>query len=258
MELLSWNVNGIRACIANGFIEWVKQRNPDIICVQETKAQPNQISFVLDLPKYHTYWHSALKKGYSGVLTLSKQRPLSELNSLGVKEFDVEGRFLQLEFPNFYLINTYFPNAQRELKRLDFKLKFNQTFLQHIESLRKQEKGIVICGDFNVAHKEIDLKNPKANQENAGFSPDERAWFSELIDHGYIDTFREFYPESEGKYTWWTYRYNARAKNIGWRIDYFIINEEFRDFLESAFILEDVEGSDHAPIGITLKELEVK
>ncbi|UCE12737.1 MAG: exodeoxyribonuclease III [Candidatus Heimdallarchaeota archaeon] len=254
MELLSWNVNGIRACIANGFIEWVKRRSPDIVCVQETKAQPNQITFGLDLPEYHAYWHSAKKKGYSGVLTLSKQKPLSESKKLGGKEFDIEGRFLQLEFTNFYLINAYFPNSQRELKRLDFKLKFNQTVLHHIEKLRRLGKGIVICGDFNVAHKEIDLKNPKANQKNAGFSPNERAWFTELIDYGYIDTFREFYPETEGEYTWWTYRYNARKKNIGWRIDYFIINKEFHEHLSSAFILKDVMGSDHAPIGITLKD----
>ncbi len=250
MELISWNVNGIRACINKGFIEWVKQRDPEILCIQETKAQPNQISFSFDIPDYNIYWSSAKKKGYSGVATFSKQKPISISKELGIKEFDGEGRFLQLEYERFFLINTYFPNAQRELKRLEFKLQFNQAMLKYLESLRKK-KDLVICGDFNVAHKEIDLKNPKINQNNAGFSPKERAFFTELLEYGYIDTFREFDQSSE-QYTWWTYRYNARSKNIGWRIDYFIINKEFREELKSAFILQNVMGSDHAPIGIIL------
>ena len=250
MELLSWNVNGLRACINKGFIEWIQQRDPDILCVQETKAQPDQISFAFDLPEYKIYWSSAKKKGYSGVATFTKQKPLS-VSKMGIKEFDEEGRVLQLEFKEFYLINTYFPNAQRELKRLDYKLRFNQALLKHIENLR-ENKNLVVCGDFNVAHKEIDLKNPKTNMNNAGFSPKEREFFSNLLEHNYIDTFREF-DQSPEKYTWWTYRYNARKNNIGWRIDYFVINKEFRERLESAFILSDVMGSDHAPIGIILK-----
>ncbi|MFX0119911.1 MAG: exodeoxyribonuclease III [Promethearchaeota archaeon] len=253
MELLSWNVNGIRACINKGFTEWVKERQPQILCIQETKAQTNQISFSFDLPEYHIYWSSAKKKGYSGVATFSKIKPLSISQELGVNEYDSEGRFIQLEFTDFFLINLYFPNSQRELKRLDFKLKFNQIVLDHIEKLRKKNKGIVLCGDFNVAHKEIDLKNPKTNQNNAGFSPQERAFFTELLENGYLDTFRE-YDQSSEQYTWWTYRYNARVNNIGWRIDYFVINREFRNRLKSAFILKDVMGSDHAPIGITLKD----
>ncbi|UCG01886.1 MAG: exodeoxyribonuclease III [Candidatus Heimdallarchaeota archaeon] len=251
MELLSWNVNGIRACIKKGFIEWVKQRDPEILCLQETKAQADQISFSFDLPDYRIYWSSAKKKGYSGVATLTKIKPVSVLQGLGVKEFDIEGRFLQLEFEDFFLINLYFPNAQRELKRLDYKLRFNQTLLAYLNKIKEKNKGIILCGDFNVAHKEIDLKNPKTNQNNAGFSPQERAFFTELLEHGYIDTFREF-DQSPEQYTWWTYRYNARTRNIGWRIDYFLIDLEFRERLESAFILNEVMGSDHVPVGIII------
>lgn len=253
LELISWNVNGIRACINKGFIEWVKQRDPEILCLQETKAQANQISFSFDLPNYHIYWSSAKKKGYSGVSTFTKIKPISILHGLGKKEFDDEGRFLQLEFNKFYLLNLYFPNAQRELKRLDYKLRFNQTLLAYLTELKKKKKGIILCGDFNVAHKEIDLKNPKENQNNAGFSPKERAFFSELLEYGYIDTLREF-DQSPEQYTWWTYRYNARSRNIGWRIDYFVINQELRDRLKSAFILKEVIGSDHVPVGIVLEE----
>jgi exodeoxyribonuclease-3 len=244
-------VNGIRACINKGFIEWLRTENPDILCIQETKAQPNQISFSFDLPSYHVYWNSASKKGYSGVSIFTKTNPLAVSKNLGVEEFDEEGRFLLLEYKEFYLINLYFPNAQRGLKRIDFKIKFNQTLLEFIKKLNKEDKGIILCGDFNVAHKEIDLKNPKTNQKNAGFSPREREEFTYLLNHGYIDTFREF-NQSSDQYTWWTYRYNARTRNIGWRIDYFLVNKEFQSYLESAFILKDVMGSDHAPIGITV------
>lgn len=252
MEILSWNVNGIRACINKGFIEWVKRRDPEILCLQETKAHPNQISFAFDFPDYHIYWSSAKKKGYSGVSTFSKQKPLAISEEIGIREFDNEGRFLELEYREFYVINLYFPNAQRGLKRLDFRLRFNQTVLEYIEDLRKK-KNLVICGDFNVAHKEIDLKNPKSNKNNAGFSIKERAFFTELLENGYIDTFRE-YDQSSGQYTWWTYRYNARTRNIGWRIDYIIVNKEFRERLQSAFILKDVMGSDHTSIGITISD----
>ncbi len=252
MEIISWNVNGIRACIKNGFIEWVKDKDPDILCIQETKANPKQVSFTFDLPNYTVHWHSAQKKGYSGVATFTKQKPLSISTKIGHNEFDSEGRCLLLEFEMFYLINLYFPNAQRGLKRLDFKLAFNDILLENIEKLRKR-KNIVLCGDFNVAHKEIDLRNPQANQNNAGFSRPEREWFSKLLDQKYIDTFRFFHPGEEGAYSWWTYRYQARDKNIGWRVDYFVVNEEMQDKLEDAYILSEVLGSDHAPVGIKVK-----
>jgi exodeoxyribonuclease-3 len=250
IELISWNVNGIRACISKGMISWVKKRNPDILCIQETKAQPDQLSLTLDLPEYHTIWNSAEKKGYSGVLTLSKEKPLTTETKLGVSDIDKEGRFLQLEYDKFFLINLYFPNAQRELKRLDFKQKFNATLLQYVEQL-KHEKPVVLCGDFNVAHKEIDLKNPKSNEKNAGFSPPERASFTELLEHGYLDTFRMF-NQDPGHYSWWTYRYNARQKNVGWRIDYFVVTEDLQSSVKNAFILPEVMGSDHAPVGVNL------
>lgn len=252
MELISWNVNGIRACIKKGLLYWVEKRDPDILCIQETKAQPKQV--LMNLPSYNFYWSSAEKKGYSGVLTLSKEKPLSVSKGFGLKKFDNEGRFLQLEYDLFFLINLYFPNAQRGLKRLDFKLEFNEELMKYVENLRKQhtEKGIIMCGDFNVAHKEIDLKNPKNNIKNAGFCPKERGSFTKLLEKGYIDTFREF-NQSPEEYTWWTYRSDARARNIGWRIDYFVINQEFRKNLKSALILQDVMGSDHCPIGITIK-----
>jgi exodeoxyribonuclease-3 len=232
-------------------LDWIVKRKPDILCIQETKAQPEQV--LMNLPSYNFYWSSAEKKGYSGVLTLSKEKSLSVKKGFGIKKFDEEGRFLQLEYDEFYLINLYFPNAQRELKRLDFKLEFNEELLKYVEILRKKStnKGIILCGDFNVAHKEIDLKNPKTNMKNAGFSPEERESFTKFLERGYLDTFREF-DQSPGKYTWWTYRSNARARNIGWRIDYFVINQNFQKNLKSAFILQDVMGSDHCPVGISI------
>ncbi|MFW9779967.1 MAG: exodeoxyribonuclease III [Candidatus Heimdallarchaeota archaeon] len=256
MELLTWNVNGLRACINKGFIEWVKAHQPDVLCVQETKAQPDQVSLSFELPEYRGFWNSAKKKGYSGVLTLVRTpyKPSSIKKKMGKRKLDEEGRFLQLEFDQFYLLNFYFPNAQRELKRLDFKLEFNDAVLAYCEALRKK-KHLILCGDFNVAHKEIDLKNPKTNHKNAGFSPPERDWFSSLLEHGYMDTFREF-DQSPDQYTWWSYRSNARPRNIGWRIDYFVINQEFRPFLQSAFILQDVMGSDHAPAGIKINNFK--
>jgi exodeoxyribonuclease-3 len=232
-------------------LDWIVKRKPDILCIQETKAQPEQV--LMNLPSYNFHWSSAEKKGYSGVLTLSKEKSLSVKKGFGIKKFDEEGRFLQLEYDEFYLINLYFPNAQRELKRLDFKLEFNEELLKYVEILRKKStnKGIILCGDLNVAHKEIDLKNPKTNMKNAGFSPEERESFTKFLERGYLDTFREF-DQSPGKYTWWTYRSNARARNIGWRIDYFVINQNFQKNLKSAFILQDVMGSDHCPVGISI------
>ena len=248
--IISWNVNGIRACISKGMLDWIRSADPDILCIQETKAQPDQLSLAFDLPDYHPYWHSAEKKGYSGVLSLTKEEPLGIKKKLNDSEIDKEGRFLQLEYENFFLINLYFPNAQRELKRIDYKMYFNHSLLKYIEHLRKK-KPIILCGDFNVAHKEIDLKNPKANEKNAGFSPKERAFFTELLSNKYIDTFRMFNQKPD-QYSWWTYRYNARQKNIGWRIDYFVVTENLQNNLKDAYILQDVFGSDHAPVGIKL------
>ncbi len=250
LTIISWNVNGIRACINKGMLDWIKNYKPDILCIQETKAQPQQLSLVFDLPAYQSFWHSAEKKGYSGVLTLTKEAPLSTKKNFMIPEFDNEGRVLQLEYENFFLINLYFPNAQRGLKRIDYKLQFNKSLLKYIEKL-KRTKPIILCGDFNVAHKEIDLKNPKTNKENAGFSIKEREFFTELLQKGYIDTFRMFNKEPD-QYSWWTYRNNARQRNIGWRIDYFVVTENLRENVRDAFILQDVFGSDHAPVGIKL------
>jgi exodeoxyribonuclease-3 len=250
IELLSFNVNGIRACIKKGLLEWIKDRKPDILCIQETKAQPDQLSLALDLPDYHSYWKSAEKKGYSGVLTLTKVKPIDIVTKTGVLVLDTEGRFLQLEFEKFFLINLYFPNAQRQLKRLAYKQEFNRELLSYAEKL-KQKKTVILCGDFNVAHKEIDLKNPKTNMKNAGFSSEERAFFTNLIEHGYLDTLRMFNLEPD-QYSWWTYRNNARERNIGWRIDYFVVTIDLESNVKNAFILPEVMGSDHAPVGIEI------
>jgi len=250
IEIISWNVNGLRAAIKKRFLKWVESRSPDILCIQETKSEPIPLFFAM--PDHDGFWNTAHKKGYSGVATFTKLKPISVKKRIPNANFNNEGRFLQLEFNDFFLINLYFPNAQRLLKRIDFKMDFNKRILKHIDDLKNKGKCIILCGDFNAAHKEIDLANPKTNQKNAGFTPEERAFITELIDHGFIDTFREF-DKSPGKYTWWTYRYNARSKNIGWRIDYFFINKEFKDYLKSAFILSDVMGSDHCPIGINLE-----
>jgi len=248
IEIISFNVNGIRASIKKGLLEWIKERKPDILCIQETKAQPDQISLAIDLTDYHAYWNSAEKKGYSGVLTLTKIKPKKVLIKTGKKVLDSEGRFLLLEYENFFLINLYFPNSQRQLKRLDYKLLFNREILSYSEKL-KQRKPVILTGDFNVAHKEIDLKNPKTNKKNAGFSSEERAFFTEFLESGYLDTFRMFNLEPDN-YSWWTYRNNARERNIGWRIDYFVVSKDLKDQIKNAFILTDVMGSDHAPVGI--------
>lgn len=249
-EILSWNLNGIRASIRKGFLKWFKSRNPDILCVQETRAKKMQLTF--DLPEYKSYWHPAERKGYSGVAIFTKGEPISINRKLGIPEFDKEGRFIQLEFEKFYLMSIYFPNSQRGLKRLDFKLDFNYKILEYVEKLREKQKCVIMCGDFNAAHKEIDLANPKQNQKNAGFSPKERKFIDTLIEFGYVDTFREF-DKSPDKYTWWTYRYNARSKNIGWRIDYFFINKECLNKVKDSYILDQVMGSDHCPIGIKIE-----
>lgn len=248
-RFISWNVNGIRAAEKKGFTDIVDTLAPDVLAVQETKAHPDQLSrALLDIPGYHSYWNSAQKKGYSGVAVYSKLQPRAVINGLGHKDFDNEGRVITLEYDAFYFINIYFPNSGAELKRLGFKLEFNallHTFLINLS----QKKPVVICGDYNVAHKEIDIKNPQANVKNAGFTPEERAWMDRFLDSGFVDTFRIFNKEG-GHYTWWSYRFNARARNIGWRIDYFCVDQNNSDRVVSAEILPEIQGSDHCPVSI--------
>jgi len=250
LKIYSWNVNGIRAVSKKGFIEWLSESNADIFCLQETKAQPEQLDDGLVNPDgYHVHWNSAQKKGYSGVATLSKQEPISIRDGIENEDFDGEGRIIESEYENFTLLNIYFPNGRRDLSRVDYKLEFCDLVLDRCEALKAEGKNLIICGDYNTAHKEIDLKNPKANQKTTGFLPEERAWIDKFIDHGYIDTFREYNKDPEN-YTWWSYRFSARDKNIGWRIDYFFINEAFLPNLKNAFILPEIQGSDHCPLGI--------
>jgi len=251
-KLISWNVNGIRAVEKKGFIETVSQLNPDIIGIQETKAQKDQLSNdLLNIDGYHSFWNSAEKKGYSGVAVYTKESPLSVFNGIDSPAHDQEGRAITLEYDNFYLINLYFPNAQDKLKRIDYKIEFNEAFLAYVNQIR-QNKTVVICGDFNVAHKPIDLANPKRNENNAGYSPKERAWFTQFIEAGYVDTFREFNTQPE-QYTWWSYRFKAREKNIGWRIDYFCVDKNSLHRVKNACIYSDILGSDHCPVGISFQ-----
>ncbi len=249
MKLISWNVNGIRAVIKKGFYDFVAECDPDILCLQETKAQPDQVE--LELPQYSGHWNSAVKKGYSGVLILTKVEPLAVIKGMGIEKHDQEGRVITAEFNDFYLVTVYTPNAKRELLRLPYRSEeWDVAFLDFVKALEKQ-KPVIFCGDLNVAHKEIDLANPKTNRRNAGFTDEERAGFDNIVDAGFIDTFREFESEG-GHYSWWSYRAGARARNVGWRIDYFCISKSLRPKLENAFILPDVMGSDHCPVGIDI------
>ena len=245
MKLISWNVNGLRAVMKKNFFEFVEAEKPDILCLQETKMQEGQAD--VDLPEYHQYWCSAEKKGYSGTVTFTKEKPLSVSYNMGVDKHDHEGRIVTLEFPEFYSVNVYVPNSQNELARLDYRMEWEEDFLKFVKELEKK-KPVIICGDMNVAHKEIDLKNPKTNRKNAGFTDEEREKMTALQESGFTDTFRYFYPDKEGMYSWWSFRGNARANNTGWRIDYFLVSESLNDRLESAQILMDVEGSDHCPV----------
>lgn len=249
-KLISWNVNGLRACVDKGFLNFFKDIDADIFCLQETKLQEGQIS--LDLPGYYQYWNYAEKKGYSGTAIFTKQEPLSVFYGMGIEEHDHEGRVITLEFDKFYMITVYTPNSQDELKRLDYRMKWEDDFLIYLKNLEKN-KPVVVCGDMNVAHKEIDLKNPKTNRKNAGFTDEERAKFTTLLNSGFTDTFRYFYPDTEGAYSWWSYRFKAREKNAGWRIDYFLVSASLNDILENASIYKDVFGSDHCPVGIALR-----
>jgi len=249
MKLISWNVNGIRAVLKKGFLDFVANEKPDILCLQEVKAMKEQVE--LELPGYEQFWNSAVKKGYSGVAIFSKITPLSVKNGLGIEGHDQEGRVLTLEFEDYYLVNVYTPNSKRELLRLQYRTEeWDVAFLNHVKSL-EEHKPVVFCGDLNVAHTEIDLANPKSNRKNAGFTDQERESFDNIVAAGFIDTFREFESEG-GHYSWWSYMGGARARNVGWRIDYFCISQALRPRLKSAYILPDVMGSDHCPVAIDL------
>lgn len=253
MKLLSWNVNGVRSVYQKGFLRWFKAQDADIVCLQETKAHSSQLDEALLHPLgYHSYWHSAERPGYSGVVTYSRRPPLSVHEGIGVPEFDREGRVLVCEYRGFVLVNAYFPNSQRDHGRLDYKLRFCNAMLRFLNRLRRQGKHVVLCGDYNIAHKEIDLRNPKQNVNNAGFLPQERAWMDRLVKHKYLDCFRHFCQEP-GHYTWWSYRAGVRERNIGWRIDYFFVNPELRRRLKRAEIQAKVKGSDHCPIALELR-----
>lgn len=250
MKLISWNVNGFRANVKKGFYDFLTKKNPDVLCLQEIKMHETP-QIPLEFSNYFLAWNPAERKGYSGTATFSKEKPLSVKKGIGYSEFDVEGRVLTTEFENFYVVNSYFPNSQRTLARLDFKLNFNKKFAKFVNKLKKK-KPVLICGDLNVAHTEIDIARPKANVKNAGFTPQERAWMDEFLKQGYVDTFRHMHPKTKDKYSWWSYMHNARAKNIGWRIDYFVVSEDFTKKIKDAFILDKVMGSDHCPVGIKI------
>ena len=252
MNIISWNVNGIRAAVKKGFLEWVDRVSPDVLCLQEAKAYPDQVPpHVAKLDGYHATWNPAQRKGYSGVVTFTKKKPKSVHLGMGIERFDVEGRYIRLEFPKFDLLNIYFPNGTSGEERLQYKLDFYDAFLDHCEALRAEGKELVICGDVNTAHKAIDLKNPKPNEKNSGFLPIEREWMDKFVDQGYIDTFRQFNQEPD-QYSWWTYRANARERNIGWRIDYFFVTEGLIKRVKNAFITPEVMGSDHCPVGLDI------
>ena len=245
MKLVSWNVNGIRACVQKGFLDFFQEIDADIFCIQESKMQAGQLD--LELDGYHQYWNYAEKKGYSGTAIFTKKEPISVAYGIGVEEHDKEGRVITLEFDDFYMLTVYTPNSQNELARLPYRMTWEEAFLAYLKKL-EETKPVVFCGDLNVAHKEIDLKNPKTNRKNAGFTDEEREKFSVLLDAGFVDTFRHFYPDMENIYSWWSYRAGARPKNVGWRIDYFVVSECMKDRLVDAKILTEIMGSDHCPV----------
>ncbi|MDF1656799.1 MAG: exodeoxyribonuclease III [Verrucomicrobiales bacterium] len=251
MKLISWNVNGIRAVLKKNFIEFLSEHDPDILLLQEVKAERDQVDEPFEANGWHVSWNHAVKKGYSGVAVLSKIEPLSVSAGLGLHEHDQEGRVLTLEFDDFFVVNVYTPNAQNELRRLPYRIEWNAAFLDHVKSLEKS-KPVVFAGDLNVAHQEIDLARPKNNRKSAGFSDEERAGFDDIVAAGFVDTFRHFHPDEPDHYSWWSYRGGARAKNVGWRIDYFCVSEPFLDRVQSSVILPEVMGSDHCPVQIEL------
>ena len=250
MKFISWNVNGLRACVQKGFLDFFNSIDADFFCIQESKLQAGQID--LDLPGYHQYWNYAEKKGYSGTAIFAKNKALSVSYGIGIEEHDKEGRVITLEYDNFYLVTCYTPNSQNELKRLPYRMQWEDDFREYLKTL-DVKKPVVLCGDLNVAHNEIDLKNPKTNRRNAGFSDEERAKMTELLGSGFTDTFRYFYPDAEGIYSWWSYRFKAREKNAGWRIDYFITSKRINDKLKKAAIHTDVLGSDHCPVEVDIE-----
>jgi len=250
MKMISWNVNGLRAAVGKGFMEYFKEADADIFSLQETKLQAGQID--LDLEGYHQYWNYAEKKGYSGVAAFTKKEPLNVTYGIGVEEHDHEGRVITMEFENFYHVTVYTPNSQAENARLDYRMEWDDAFRAYVKGL-DEKKPVIICGDLNVAHNEIDLKNPKTNRRNAGFTDEERGKFTELLEAGFVDSFRHFYPDMEGIYSWWSYRFKAREKNAGWRIDYYVTSESLREKLVDAKIHTQVMGSDHCPV-----ELEIE
>jgi len=249
MKYISWNVNGIRACVQKGFETFFKEVDADIFCLQETKMQEGQL--VLELPGYHQYWNYAEKKGYSGTAIFTKVKPLSVAYGIGIEEHDQEGRVITIEFEEYYFITVYTPNSQDKLQRLDYRMKWEQDFLAYLKKL-EENKPVILCGDLNVAHNEIDLKNPKSNRKNAGFTDEERGKFAELLDSGFIDTFRHFYPDMIDIYSWWSYRFSARSRNSGWRIDYFIVSEALQNRLQDAKIHTEILGSDHCPVELMI------
>ena len=251
MKLISWNVNGLRACMQKGFMDFFREADADIFCVQETKLQAGQI--VMELPGYHQYWNYAEKKGYSGTALFSKKEPLKVTYGMGVEAHDHEGRVITAEYEDFYVVTVYVPNSQRELTRLDYRMEWEEAFLKYLKKL-EETKPLVYCGDLNVAHQEIDLKNPKTNRQNAGFKDQERKCFGRILENGFVDTFRHFYPDLKDSYSWWSYMGQARAKNVGWRIDYFVASEALKGRLADAGIHAQVMGSDHCPVELDLKD----
>ena len=249
-KFISWNVNGLRAVCGKGFADIFVELDADFFCLQETKMQAGQLD--LEFRGYRSFWNYAVKKGYSGTAIYTKHEPLSVTYGIGIDEHDHEGRVITLEMPDFYLVCVYTPNSQDELRRLDYRMRWEDDFRTYLNGLR-EKKGVIVCGDLNVAHKEIDLKNPKTNRRNAGFTDEERDKFTKLLEAGYIDTFRHFYPEMTDIYSWWSYRFQARQKNAGWRIDYFVVSEGLRDRLADARIHTEIFGSDHCPVELTLK-----
>lgn len=250
MKLITWNVNGLRACMNKGFADFMTAAGADIVCVQETKMQREQASF--DFPGYHEYWNSAVKKGYSGTAVFSKTEPLSVTYGLGQEEHDQEGRVITAEYPDFYMVNVYTPNSQRGLTRLEYRMQWEDVFQDYCAGLARK-KPVIVCGDLNVAAQPIDLKNPDSNHKNAGFTDEERAKFQQFLDHGFVDSFRSLYPDKEGAYTWWSYMFKARERNAGWRIDYFLVSQNGKDRIQDVIIHNEVMGSDHCPVELEWK-----
>lgn len=250
MRMISWNVNGLRACLSKGFLNFLERADADVVCLQETKLQEGQVA--LELPGYRQYWNYAEKKGYSGTAVFARRQPLSVSMGLGIEEHDHEGRVITLEYPEFYLVNVYTPNAQDQLARIEYRMRWERDFQAYLRGL-DAHSPVVVCGDMNVAHREIDLKNPGPNRGNAGFSDEERAAFSSLLEAGFTDSFRCLYPDKSGAYSWWSYRFHARENNAGWRIDYFLVSDRIAGAIEAADIHADVMGSDHCPVSLELR-----